>query len=295
MNEKITFDSESHLKPKKKEETESTSVSSLDNPDTSSSTIDQSSDENDESIPKQSFRRKFQNSDAATCWLNSCLQLILNAMDHLGSKPSLSSELGIELLHLQHSDQHKSLDPTHIKDIIVTAEDTRIATRISELTMEIDDHIEHENRSRAIQNLRLDLRGGQQCVRDFFICMNENVINWPDVYSCFGFNITHSTTCVSCKHVNQSQTTQMYLEIPVPPDESSLNDYVEEYFNTSSLVGLNCENVCQSFVQVEKSSKLTQSAETEFFTVILTRAIETTDGFELVKNRTMATDDVYVR
>ena len=112
MNEKITFDSESHLKPKKKEETESTSVSSLDNPDTSSSTIDQSSDENDESIPKQSFRRKFQNSDAATCWLNSCLQLILNAMDHLGSKPSLSSELGIELLHLQHSDQHKSLDPT---------------------------------------------------------------------------------------------------------------------------------------------------------------------------------------
>ena len=87
----------------------------------------------------------------------------------------------------------------------------------------------------------------------------------------------------------------MYVEIPVPPDQSSLSDYVEEYFNMSSLVGLNCENACKSFVQVEKSSKLSLSNETEFFTVILTRAIETMNAFQLVKNRTMATDDVHIR
>ena len=100
MKKKITFDRESHLKPKKQEDTELTSDCSLDNPDTSSS-VDQSSEDNDEPIPKQSFRRKIKNSDAATCWLNSCLQLILTAMDHLGSNPSLTSELGMELLHLQ--------------------------------------------------------------------------------------------------------------------------------------------------------------------------------------------------
>ena len=87
----------------------------------------------------------------------------------------------------------------------------------------------------------------------------------------------------------------MYVEIPVPPDESSLNDYVEEYFNVNSLVGLHCENTCQSYVQVEKNSKLTLTKETEFFTVILTRAVETLNGFQLVKDRTMATDDVYIR
>ena len=114
----------------------------------------------------------------------------------MGSKPTLTSELGRELVHLQNSAQDKSLDPTHFKDLIVTAEDTRIATRLSELSMEIDDQRELENRSRAVQNLRLDLRSGQQCVRYFFICLNENVINWPDVYSCFRFNITHTTTCV---------------------------------------------------------------------------------------------------
>ena len=87
----------------------------------------------------------------------------------------------------------------------------------------------------------------------------------------------------------------MYVEIPVPPDQSNLNDYVEEYFNISSLVGLHCGNACQTFVQVEKNSKLTLSGETEFFTVILTRAVETMNGFQLVSNRTMATDDVYIR
>ena len=296
MKQKISFDRESHLKPKKLEEKELTSAcNSLDDSDSSSSTINQSSDSNNEQMPNQIFRRKFKNIDTATCWLNSCLQLILTAMDHMVSTISLTSELGQELLNLQHRDQDTSLDPTQIKDILVTAEDTRIATRLSELPMEVDDQSELDNRSRAVQNLRLDLRSGQQCVRDFFICINENLINWPDVYSCFGFNITHSTTCVSCRHIHQSNTNQMYVEIPVPPDESSLNDYVEEYFNVNSLVGLHCENTCQSFVQVEKNSKLTLTKETEFFTVILTRAVETFNGFQLVKDRTMATDDVYIR
>ena len=52
---------------------------------------------------KQSFRRHFNNLDMATCWLNSCLQLILTAMDHSLSTASFTSELGKELSFLQNS------------------------------------------------------------------------------------------------------------------------------------------------------------------------------------------------
>ena len=230
----------------------------------------------------------------ATCWLNSCLQLILTAMDHSISTQSFTSELGEELLQLQHGDQNTSLDPTNIKDIVVTAEDTRIATRLSELSTEIHDQRQLDERTRAIENLRLNLSTGQQCVRDFFLCLTENVICWPDVYSTFGFKITHSTKCCGCGQINKSETTRMYLEIPVPPDNSNLNDYVEDYLNSSCLVGVRCENNCQDFVQAEKRSTLKKSAETEFL-VVLTRAIETLDGFKLIKNKTISTDDVFIR
>ena len=34
-----------------------------------------------EANEQQIFRRRFKNPDMATCWLNSCLQLVLSAMD----------------------------------------------------------------------------------------------------------------------------------------------------------------------------------------------------------------------
>ena len=272
-------------------------ISDSDSEDSSKNNEPYSEEQQDRNsdVNNQSFKRKFNNLDMATCWLNSCLQLILSAFDHSLSTANFSSELGKELLFLHSSDQTKSLDPTTVKYIVVTAEDTRIATRLSELTAETDDQDQLASQSRAIENLRLNLKSGQQCVRDFFLCLEENLLNWPDVYSCFGFKLTHSTKCCSCSHGNQSQTTQMYVEVPVPQDNSNLNDKVEEHLNTSSLVGLHCENVCEKFVQVEKSTKLTSVAETDFLIVILTRGVETVDGFQMIKNRTIPTNDVFIR
>ena len=107
----------------------------------------------------------------------------------------------------------------------------------------------------------------------------------PDVFFSFYFKITHSTSCNSCKRVYQSETTQLYVELPVPPNNSSLNDYIEEYFNTGSLVGKFCEDGCKNFIQAEKRSRLRLASETEFIIVILSRAIETIDGFELVETK----------
>ena len=98
----------------------------------------------------RSFRRKFHNPDMATCWLNSCLQLVLNAMDH-GDDIILDSELGLELKRLQTSNQDLSLNPTIVKDIIVSTEDTRIATRLSRLLATNGDRNQIASESRIIE------------------------------------------------------------------------------------------------------------------------------------------------
>ena len=254
----------------------------------------QSLDQKNNKSTDQRFKRKFRNIDMTTCWLNSCLQLILNAMDHSGSKDSLTSELGEELMKLQRN-RDFPLESRTVKNILVTTEDTRVATRISELAFEVDNPFELEHRTQNIQDLRLNLNHGQQCVRDFFLCLNENLVSWPDVYFSFAFKIIHSTKCCTCNQIKESETSQIYIELQVPPDGSNLNDQIEEYFNNSSLIGAFCEIGCKDLVQSEKRSTLTKAAEAEFFTVVLTRAVQTLDGFQINRNKIISTNDVFIR
>ena len=81
-----------------------------------------------------------------TCWLNSCLQLVLTAIDYDEStaERTLTSELGIELLKLHSKSGIETLDPVFVKDIIVTSEDTRIAMRLSDLSYKIIDQSQLE-------------------------------------------------------------------------------------------------------------------------------------------------------
>ena len=80
---------------------------------------------------------------------------MLASIDHFEPRPNFTSELGLEIMRLHESDLGFSLDSTNAKHIIVTAEDTRIATRMSELSAEIDDQIQLEHRLHDVENLRL--------------------------------------------------------------------------------------------------------------------------------------------
>ena len=157
------------------------------------------------------------------------------------------------LRKLQKNVDNESLNSTNVKHILVAAEDVTIAARISEVAAEENDPAEHERRRNAILNVRLDLIQGQQCVRDFFLCLQENLTNWPDVFSCFAFRIAHSTTCFGCNHTHVYETTQMYIEVDVPPDSCELSKSIDDYLNTSSLVDMRCDSICQRMVQKEKN------------------------------------------
>ena len=216
-------------------------------------------------------------------------------MDYDDNAKLFNSELGKELLVLQSSIQNDSLNPTNVKNILVSTEDLRITIRLSELTTEITDQTQIEEQSRQIRKMRLDLSRGQQCVRDFFICLNQNLSSWPDVISSFTFKLKHSTECLQCKITNQYETDQTYFEIPVPPDNSELNEYIEEFLNEESLVGVDCEDGCAKFSQKIKRTMMTCTNQAGFLLVILTRGLDGVGGFQLVQNKTVSTNDIYIR
>ena len=196
IKERILFDQESHLKARQDSQHEEFDLPFK-------SKVPSTSCNKRSKQRQHSFTRRIKNPDMATCWLNSCLQLILTALDYDEySAMSLNSELGKELLALQSISKSEVLDPSILKEIIVMAEDVRVATRLSELSYQIFDREQLINQSNMIKNSCLDLRNGQQCVRDFFICLNENLLSWPDVYSQFSFRLTHSTVCSVCKQRN---------------------------------------------------------------------------------------------
>ena len=309
MKEWLTFDREHHMKDKMvkvddetvsipSDESETTSLNqSIQSSNNSSIGLQESNSKKDEleqTTSNHVFRRMFHNLDQTTCWLNSCLQLILNAMDQSNSNILWTSELGVELLRLQESNVFP-LSATGIKHILVDAEDTRIATRISEIAKDIHDPIELEARTLNVRNLRLNLISGQQCVRDFFLCLEENVLNWPDVYSSFVFKLTHSSECLACNHIHNFETEQIYIELDVPQDGSSLDSCVEDYLCTSTLRGYKCESVCQKFSEFERRTTVTSIDETKFIIILLARGLENLDGYHFNTDKTVATNDIFIR
>ena len=98
IKERITFDQESHLKQKIPQEIPSVEPNKQKNKER----ISGGNYSNDK---RNTFTRRFNNQDMTTCWLNSCLQLILIAIDYdkNTAERTLTSELGMELLKLRSS------------------------------------------------------------------------------------------------------------------------------------------------------------------------------------------------
>ena len=243
------------------------------------------------------FNRRFCNPDMASCWLNACLQLILTAIsfDEYTARNSFTSELGRELLTLFSMSGKESLDPSRLKELIISSEDTRIATRLSEISYQVINQSLMEEQSAQVRNMRLDMDNGQQCVRDFFICINQNLESWPDVFSTFSFITKNTSECSICHKRNAYETNQIYIELDVPPNNSILKDYVEDYFNNRSNFLSYCDGDCQKLSDKITWTSLIRSDEAKFLIVILSRGIQTMDGFTFVKNKIDSTRNIQIR
>ena len=284
MKERLYFDKESHLKQKCR----------LSNQEVEEPMLLSSSDSSDSnnSFSEATFKRRFFNRDGTKCWMNSCLQLILNALDRVEDTSRFISPLGCQLLKLKDCDS-SSLNPRSIIDTIMEVEDIRIAKRISEIT---ECQFDQSQIDRLTQNIiRYDLSEGQQCIRDLLLCLQVNAESWPEVCSLFEFKLNHSTICLNCSYTHVTQTTEMYLELQVSNRMSNLNELIEEYLNQSELVTLKCEDGCGKVVQKEKRTQLSSCIASKYIIVVLQRGIQTPHGFRVVKNRLTATGELFIR
>ena len=188
-----------------------------------------------------------------------------------------------------------SLDPNLVKQIITEAEDIRVSLRLSELSASIEDKTLLEIESRKVMRHKIDIMEGEQCARDFFVCLKTNVAAWPDVCSLFNFKLRHSTTCLRCSHTNMSETSQLYVEIQVPLADANLNDCVEELLNQSELVKMKCEDGCQHIVQAEKKSQLVCGFESNFLVYVLSRGVGDPEDYQINNSRISSINDLFVK
>ena len=143
--------------------------------------------------------------------------------------------------------------------------------------------------------MRLNLKDGQQCVRDFFICLYENVENWFDVYSLFSLNMVFSTTCIGCGKVGQSEQNRLHIEMDVPTDGSKLNKNLEEILHGPTVVEYHCKEGCKMKKGAENRSMIKSCKETQFVIVILRRVVQGAAGPILVQSTTDSTEKLQIR
>ena len=311
IKERLTFDRELHLKQRKTAHEDEDECNDHNRAEDTIMLSDESDTEEEEELDvskritrnylygntksnQEIFCRRFHNPDSATCWLNSCLQLILIAMDYDGQNTIFNSQLGAELKKLQLNSDGLSLNPTTVKDILVSTDDTRIAMRLSELENEIIDQYELERQQDFVRNTRLNLIQGQQCSRDFFICLSQNESVWPDVFSLLKFDIVNSTICGKCHYKSESTMSDIYRYMPVPPENSNLNSFIEDFFNSAIPVDYQCEQ-CKNHSRALHKSSIKDLKQVQNVVFIISRAFETVDGYEVVKHKVTSTGEVILR
>ena len=116
------------------------------------------------------------------------------------------------------------------------------------------------------------------------MCLQINHNSWPDISSHFVIKTKYSSVCCSCDVKVEHESEQLYLEVSVPEDNSNLNDHIEERYNTASLIGRVCDG-CKQFTQAEVRNQISLASRTKFILILLSRAMNSIEGFSLNKNK----------
>ena len=119
--------------------------------------------------------------------------------------------------------------------------------------------------------------------------------NWIDVYQMFNFTIINQTSCITCGNKNTSEQSQIYLEIDVPPEGSSLCDYVERTLNDGIMVEYHCEDGCKTRFQAEKRTLLKSNKEAQFIIIMLQRTTLSEYGPQIIFNNINSQGNINIR
>ena len=241
---------------------------------------------------KQNFagaQRRILNPDAATCWLNSCLQLVLTALDFKTNLCETGSVLWNHLLWMRGKDPSITLDPTEIKNLIIQTEKNRIvlAQKAPKYTL-FDLGNLPINYERGVKGNNFEI--GQQDCKDFFYCLDENQFEWPDVFMLLKVNTQDMTQCRSCFYISKqefSTNERTFISITCPNSDSDIcmKNYIEDKMNGYELIeGWRDEDGCREETSGMLSTRISDIDDTECILFVLERL--TRVGGRLTINRT---------
>ena len=236
-------------------------------------------------------QRRFMNRDNETCWLNSCLQLILTALDYENDVCQYGSTLWKQLVGLHNEGSSKTLLPDGVKNTIIETERNRPTTLNSRLRLFGLETV-LDSFGRPIKKNRI----GQQDSKDLFLCLDENMNDWPDVFNFFKVSTITSTTCGSCGYVSQQEredtdTTSIMLSCPI--SSTNLKTFIEDEMNSVEKVnGWKDQNGCGQITTGNVRKRICNIMNKKYLIFILRRLIRIGDELEIIDTEVKINDDL---
>ena len=244
--------------------------------------------------------RTFSNPDNETCWLNSCLQLMLALLDHSAQTfQAEKSELLRFMISLKNSGG-TTLNPLPIRDLVMKVERNRI---ISEKVVPDNRLFHYYGTStkdiKKLEKISEDSTYGQQDCKDFFICLNENKKQWQDVVNLFEISTFQKTVCQSCGGTQSDDHSEQhsYLSLDCPNQDMSLKHLINIRINEAEDVeGWRHEDGCRVRT-TGKHFKVIQNIEkVKFLLFVVPRLYHTaTMAMEINKTKIEVNSEVEVR
>ena len=233
-------------------------------------------------IPRISYRT-FKNPNMESCWLNSCMQLILAALDHSQMDyAENASFLMRQLLKFQRQDFSMPQNPLPIRDLLLRAEISRICNEDVLPQNRLFQYAGTNSKSfNQLKSYSENQRIGQQDCKDFFICIAENKQSWMDVYDMFKFQTYHYSKCSNCGQEYQSEnpTSQSFLMIDPPKTYVTMTQLIEANFQSPEIAtDWRDELGCGKITDCLKKSKIYSLSENEFLTIVVNRLVVNGDG-----------------
>ena len=229
-------------------------------------------------------QRRIINPDAETCWLNSCLQLVLTAFDFKESLELTGSVLWENLIWLKGKHASVALDPTDVKQAIILTERERILRKnvapthtlfnLGNLPVLYTEEIRTE-------------RIGQQDCKDFFFCIDENREAWPDVFNLFQAQMIEETECSCCEHISRqelSSNARTMIPLTCPTSNQAMKAFLEDQLNGSyNVENWRDEDGCDNRVVGIKRTRISNLNEMDYLVIQLQRLIQVDNQLHIIQ------------
>lgn len=224
-----------------------------------------------------------------SCWLNSCMQLVLAAFDHSSELVTNGSPLWKLLTQYKMKDEGDIINPLEIRDLLLATERDRILLKgvrpENRLFHYANTNSTNEDRLKSLSEAS---RIGQQDCKDFFVCIEQNKESWADVYSVFDFSATKATLCHNCQVESRppNYDKQTFMMFDCPQQDITLSQYVSKHLNESTSVNnWRHEDGCNRIGEATNRVRLVNVESTKFITIIVNRLMRDPQGHLTISNK----------